>query len=291
MPSRIEVDAEVLPAGLCVRLRRADGEDGLLAGVEIIDIEVDVQLLRMIIARPRRWLMIRGQLERNRRSVWADELHPVVLVVGFAPELPARHGGVELGKFQRSRAIEGDDAESSDAGHGSKVPGDHRAVHETFARRFDRRPSASHDAPHLVTGPSTRLGPLPPVRAMCTGTPCHGRLVRHIHADRTRPTPMERRRSVVSFGALLVATPGVAVVNLVDLAAGGAGVCGSGAARQVLAQCGGNGWRWVDPPDEVPWSQDHFGREPLVVLAMPVSVGKPASTQPWMPSGYLRTFV
>ena len=49
---RIDVDPEVLPTGLRARLGRADGEHCLLTGIEISDIEIDVQLLGMIIARP-----------------------------------------------------------------------------------------------------------------------------------------------------------------------------------------------------------------------------------------------
>ena len=125
---RIEVDPKVLPTGLGVRLRRADGEDRLLTGFEISDVEVEVELLGTIIARPGRWLMTWGQLEGDRRSLWADQLHPVVLGVGFAPKLPARHGGVEPRKLQRSRAIESDETESSDAGHGRKVAAGHHRV-------------------------------------------------------------------------------------------------------------------------------------------------------------------
>ena len=129
----MEVNPKVLPTGLGVRLRRADGEDGLLTGFEIRDIEVDVQLLGVIIARPGRRLMTWGQLEGDRRSVWADELHPVVIGVWLAPNWPASHGSVELRKLQRSQAIEGDETESSDAGHGRAVVGCPHGVDDSSA--------------------------------------------------------------------------------------------------------------------------------------------------------------
>ena len=54
---RIEEDPKVVPPGLGVRLRRTDGEDGLLTGVEISDIEIDVELLGVVRTRPCRGLM------------------------------------------------------------------------------------------------------------------------------------------------------------------------------------------------------------------------------------------
>ena len=99
--------------------------------------------------------MLRCQLERDGCSMWTDELHPVVPLVGFAPQLPARHGGVEAGQLKRSRAIERDETESSDAGHGPNVPSHpaRRRPTSNLWRRVDDGPAGENgEADEAIAG-------------------------------------------------------------------------------------------------------------------------------------------
>ncbi len=84
MAGGVEEDAERLP-GLVLRLGRPDRQHGLLAGVEVGYVEVEVQLLGMLAPWPVRWPVVVDALEGDRRPVRAVELGPGgVRVVGDA---------------------------------------------------------------------------------------------------------------------------------------------------------------------------------------------------------------
>jgi hypothetical protein len=73
---RIEEDPERL-AGLMLRLGRSDRQRRLFAGIEIRDVEVEMQLLGMVTPRPVRRPVILDALEGDcRTAVGAFELSP-----------------------------------------------------------------------------------------------------------------------------------------------------------------------------------------------------------------------
>ena len=67
MPGRIKKHSKVV-ARLDLRLTGTERDDLPLAFIEILHFEVDMGLLGAIGTRPDRWLMIRGQLKRQRGS-------------------------------------------------------------------------------------------------------------------------------------------------------------------------------------------------------------------------------
>ena len=71
MTRRIEEDPKRTGFGLDLGLASAQRSDGCFAGIEIVDVEIDVCLLRMLRTRPLRRLMISGQLKCQRRAVIA----------------------------------------------------------------------------------------------------------------------------------------------------------------------------------------------------------------------------
>ena len=76
MAGGVEEDAERLP-GLVLRLGRPDRQHRLLTGIEVGHVEVEVQLLGMLAARPVRWPVVLDALEGDRRPVRAVELGPL----------------------------------------------------------------------------------------------------------------------------------------------------------------------------------------------------------------------
>ncbi len=71
MTRRIEEDPKRTGFGLDLGLACTQCNDSCFAGIEIVDVEIDVGLLRMLRTRPLRRLMIRGQLKCQRRAVIA----------------------------------------------------------------------------------------------------------------------------------------------------------------------------------------------------------------------------
>ena len=86
-----------------LRFARTQGDHGCLADVEVVDIEIEMRLLRLIVARPNRRLMIGSQLERKRCPNVAAQLHPVAMVtVEEMPPLLCRAAGEALGAVRQS---------------------------------------------------------------------------------------------------------------------------------------------------------------------------------------------
>ncbi len=61
-------------------MRAPERDDRSLADVEVVDIEIDVGLLRTVGVRPNGWLVIRRQLERQGRTGITAQLHPIAVV-------------------------------------------------------------------------------------------------------------------------------------------------------------------------------------------------------------------
>ncbi len=90
----VDVHPERL-ARLHLGLSSAQREHLLLADVEVVDVEIEVQLLRVLVARPLRWHVTRRLLEGDGRAAVARQLRPLVVDVA---DRPARDRGVELGE-------------------------------------------------------------------------------------------------------------------------------------------------------------------------------------------------
>ncbi len=120
MTRGVEEDSETR-SGLVVSFPCARSEHLSFGMVEIVNVEVEVRLLRPLSARPDRRFVVRCELERQRDITIAAELHPpVVAVVIF--NIPARDGAVEGRQRPRVTTIESDDAKSSDLGHVDEFP-------------------------------------------------------------------------------------------------------------------------------------------------------------------------
>jgi hypothetical protein len=101
---RIEVYPEgvaSLLAGLDRMLRRAECQHLGLHGVNIVDGQVEVKLLRPLARRPRRPCKLLGQLECQSQPVDGED-NPVVL---GDRNFPANDSLVELGKCPRVGAV------------------------------------------------------------------------------------------------------------------------------------------------------------------------------------------
>ena len=72
MTRRVEEDAERAVLGLNLGLARAEGHNRGLAGVEVVNVEVDVGLLWLVGTGPQRWPVIGSQLERKARPTVAS---------------------------------------------------------------------------------------------------------------------------------------------------------------------------------------------------------------------------
>ncbi len=71
MTGRVEEDAKLFMQGLNLCLSRAKGHNGRFARVEVVDIEVEVGLLRLVDTGPQRRPVIGSQLERKARPTVA----------------------------------------------------------------------------------------------------------------------------------------------------------------------------------------------------------------------------
>ena len=117
MTGGVEVDAK-RRTRLKLGFARTQGEHLLLGYVEIVYVDVDVGLLWMLAARPHGRLMVRCELERERGTAVAAQLHPIVISTF---NLHARDGAVERGERAGITAVECDDAQSSDWSHEPRV--------------------------------------------------------------------------------------------------------------------------------------------------------------------------
>ena len=90
MTRRVEEDPELVGIWLHVGLARPEGDNRRLAGIEVVDLEIEMTLLRMIGTRPDGRPMVGSQLEGqggpdvtaqfDPAAVVADviQLHPVM---------------------------------------------------------------------------------------------------------------------------------------------------------------------------------------------------------------------
>jgi hypothetical protein len=117
MPRWIEED----PKGIRLRLRVGHActhrNDCSFPGIEVIDLEIDVGLLRMIGARPNWRHMIGRKLKCQGRATVTAQLHPLAIV---ALHLPTGDLGVELGNTSRVGAVEREYGELGNRVHGLK---------------------------------------------------------------------------------------------------------------------------------------------------------------------------
>lgn len=109
MPGRIKEHPE-RRARLVLVLDRPERDHCRLGGVEIVDVHVDVHLLRPILPRPLRRHIAVDLLEGDRVTVVGADRAPVVLV---SDDLPAEQRAVELGERPRVGAVQDDDGESA----------------------------------------------------------------------------------------------------------------------------------------------------------------------------------
>ena len=114
MPGRNRVHAPALgrqPSG-------AEREHLSLSGVEVVDHDVEVDLLRPVRVQPLRWLVIRGQLEGHARGrVVPRDHYEVRRLVG---DRQAEQLGVERGQRGRVGAVDDHVMQPSD--HGAIMP-------------------------------------------------------------------------------------------------------------------------------------------------------------------------
>jgi hypothetical protein len=125
VPRGVQEDPEglarlhLVPAG-------ADCDHGGLPGVEVVDLEVEVDLLRVLGPWPARRPVVRDALEGERRAARGRELHPV----GVGPlDGGAENRRVEGGECGGIGAVERDDLQAGDpggSGHGADRSDGHR---------------------------------------------------------------------------------------------------------------------------------------------------------------------
>ena len=72
-------------ARLHLGLSSAQREHLLLTDVEVVDVEIEVQLLRVFVARPHRWHVTGRLLEGDGRPAVARQLRPLVVDVADRP--------------------------------------------------------------------------------------------------------------------------------------------------------------------------------------------------------------
>ena len=103
VPCRVEEDPKRVGVWLKLGFACTEHDDGSFTGVEIIDVEIEMGLLRMVGTRPDRRLMIGGELECQRRTTIAAELYPVTIVT---LHIPTGDTCIELGETARVGAVE-----------------------------------------------------------------------------------------------------------------------------------------------------------------------------------------
>jgi hypothetical protein len=119
MPGRVQVDAERL-AWLELSLAGTDRQNLLLTAVEIGHIEVQMQLLRVLVARPNRWFVAGGSLKRDSRACVALEHHPATAVV---LDRPSGDGAVKGSETLRITTVDGYEAIACNTFHTATILG------------------------------------------------------------------------------------------------------------------------------------------------------------------------
>ena len=133
MPGRVEEDPKSI-AWLMIGLGGAELEHCSLGLVEVVDVHVNVHLLRDHLSRPL-WRSVGiNPLEAQRVAVIGADRTPVGVVLF---DLPAEQGTVELGQCFGVGAVEDNDWEASDshdrelrADSGRKASGVRRTLNE-----------------------------------------------------------------------------------------------------------------------------------------------------------------
>ena len=87
-----------------------------LAGVQVVDQEVQVHLLRVHLVGPHRRLVAAYALERDRRTTGRDELDPILIGV-VAVDGPAGQRRVEPREGMSVRAIDRDELKAGEGCH------------------------------------------------------------------------------------------------------------------------------------------------------------------------------
>ena len=108
MPRGIEIDPKRGSAGLEVGLSCSESQNRRLAVIEIRHIEVEVGLLRMLVAGPLGWHMTRHPLKRDRGTGRAPQPYPVDVGVGII-HFPSEDRPVEAGHTFGIGGVEGDE--------------------------------------------------------------------------------------------------------------------------------------------------------------------------------------
>lgn len=111
MAGGVEEHAEVAGLGLVVGLDRSQVEHRGLAGVEVVEVDVEVGLLGDRAFRPRGSLVVVDLLERHL-ALRGVQLEPPA--VGVFDDAASDDGSVELGQCRRIRAVEGGHVEPTD---------------------------------------------------------------------------------------------------------------------------------------------------------------------------------
>ena len=115
-----------------------DGQHAPFALVEVVDVEVQVLLLRVLLPRPGGCAVVGHSLEGQRDRPVGPQLHPFV-VGGVGVDGPAGDGRIESGKGVRIGAVDCGPGQSGDRSHGSDAN-----VRRVTSRGF---------APARVSGP------------------------------------------------------------------------------------------------------------------------------------------
>lgn len=98
-------------------LAGAQGQHCRLADIEVIELEVEMLLLRVLLAWPLRRLVVVDPLEPQRRTDVTSESNPVT-VRGALVDRPAGDRRVELRKGARLPAVDGSPRKSAYSIHG-----------------------------------------------------------------------------------------------------------------------------------------------------------------------------
>src|SRR5690606_20369143 len=105
---------------LMLRLASAELQHLLLGGLDVIDHEIQVRLLRMLGFRPARRPVAGCQLVCDRHAAVRLQLDPVSVIERLV-DYPASDGRVELGETHRIGRVEGDNREAGDTHEASSM--------------------------------------------------------------------------------------------------------------------------------------------------------------------------
>jgi hypothetical protein len=156
----VEVDAES-SAGLHRMLSGADRQGRRLAGIEVVDLEVKMLLLRVLLARPLGGVVAIDALEAQRGPRVTRQRDPFI-VGGALVDRPAGDGGVEHGEVSRAWAVDRGPGEACESGHGPTMA--RRPPARARSRTARRTQSAFSDParrPRRPLAPAQPADPLP----------------------------------------------------------------------------------------------------------------------------------